>query len=422
MRIYFYDPDSMEETSHIAANVPVSVFDWSSDSKQIAIGTSDGSVLLWNVEIGSKIAETKAHDKRVIAIVWSHQENVFVSGSYDGKTIFWRSSDNSIEEISHTTFKGLCSISWSPDGESIVVGTADNLFMVEIETETIHEFSSFVTYPNQPSLSLDLTKIAYRIGSNIFIKDLRSNEVLKSLNLGTSIIGNEVWSSDLKLFAYSQENEIIVWNVDADEKIFLKGHAQPISEIALSNDGRYLASSTSGMELFIWDLNTGEIVKRLYGHNSYVIDIAWSNDGTKLATSSYQEVFIWNTSTFERIHTLSCPEPYCRYLSWSSNGEFLSGSSGIRSGTSLLIWDLSSGNLIEQFQSESYSIDSSLSPDGKMIAYFDFTSFRIKIVGKGKDSFEKGGGYWWSREVYWIDQNNIMTWGYDQVIRIWGIE
>lgn len=80
----------------------------------------------------------------------------------------------------------------------------------------------------------------------------------------------------------------------------LNGHSCWISQIALSFDGRQMAS-VSGVEIFIWDLETGEIVATLKnpeGPFSVFGSIAYSEDGNRLATGfgikDVGSVRIWN--------------------------------------------------------------------------------------------------------------------------------
>ena len=44
----------------------------------------------------------------------------------------------------------------------------------------------------------------------------------------------------------------------------------------------------------IWDANTGECLKTLRGHSDWVLSVAYSPDGTKIISGSFDEtVKIW---------------------------------------------------------------------------------------------------------------------------------
>ena len=56
----------------------------------------------------------------------------------------------------------------------------------------------------------------------------------------------------------------------------------------------------------IWNVNTGEVLRTLTGHAASVESVAWSPDGTQLASGSYDNtVIIWNVDTGNVLQTLT---------------------------------------------------------------------------------------------------------------------
>src|SRR5581483_7913593 len=69
----------------------------------------------------------------------------------------------------------------------------------------------------------------------------------------------------------------------ADGKETKAGHLAIVESLAISPDGRYIASG-SYQEVVIWDAQTGLPVKRLTGFADRVMALAFSHDGKLLAT------------------------------------------------------------------------------------------------------------------------------------------
>jgi WD40 repeat protein len=67
--------------------------------------------------------------------------------------------------------------------------------------------------------------------------------------------------------------------------LLLKGHKQPVTGLAVSPDGRRLASATGSRAVWLWDLATGKVVDRLRPGYSDVQSVAFSPRGGLLASA-----------------------------------------------------------------------------------------------------------------------------------------
>ncbi len=75
----------------------------------------------------------------------------------------------------------------------------------------------------------------------------------------------------------------------------LQGHTGPIGSLAFSPDGSILASGGYDKAIILWKTATGERLATLHGHQNWVTALAFSKDGTLLASGSYDEtVILWN--------------------------------------------------------------------------------------------------------------------------------
>src|SRR5436305_13236043 len=69
----------------------------------------------------------------------------------------------------------------------------------------------------------------------------------------------------------------------------LRGHSRDIYRIAWSPDGSMLASGSEDKTIRLWDGQTGQVVRTLQGHTQQVNSLAWSPDGSMLASGSHDK-------------------------------------------------------------------------------------------------------------------------------------
>ena len=78
----------------------------------------------------------------------------------------------------------------------------------------------------------------------------------------------------------------------------LEGHTDCVTSVAFSHDGRRLASGSYDMMVRIWDAETGVPQQTLEGHTDWVRSVTFSHDGRRLASGSDDRtVRIWDAET-----------------------------------------------------------------------------------------------------------------------------
>ena len=118
----------------------------------------------------------------------------------------------------------------------------------------------------------------------------------------------------------------ILWDVEARPPKLVHrmlGHDGPVNDAVFLLGGRALTGSDDGT-LAVWDLKSGEMRRRLDGHEAKVVDVAVSPDGRLAASASWDRtVGLWRLSDGKLIARLTGHEGPVNAVSFSPDGDHL---------------------------------------------------------------------------------------------------
>jgi len=81
-----------------------------------------------------------------------------------------------------------------------------------------------------------------------------------------------------------------IWNAASGKNLLtITGHNASVLALAFSPDGSILATGSHDATTRIWDATNGQGLLTLTGHDGYIDTVSFSPDGKFLATGSFQD-------------------------------------------------------------------------------------------------------------------------------------
>lgn len=185
---------------------------FSPDGKQLASGSFDKSVKVWNVDTGKELFTLK-HNQYVYAVVFN-SEGLLASGSWDKTVKLW--DHGQLIRTLHLE-NSVTALAFSPDNQILAVGSGHG---------------------------------------KITLWEVKSGQLLHKLTGHEQAITSLVFNPhDLVLASGSggTKNHIKFWNIKNGQEIgTLTGHHSLVNSLAFSRDGQWFASASEDKTIRLW--------------------------------------------------------------------------------------------------------------------------------------------------------------------------
>jgi WD40 repeat protein len=288
------------------------VFDlaWSPDSRKIASASADKTVHIWNAGSKNPTHIYREHSRAVYAVAWSSDGNRIASGSADTTVQVWHPQSGR----RYFTYRGfsreVSAVAWSPRDSYLAAGSWD----ATIQVRQSANGSKLLTYQGHSS---PVHTLAWSPAT-------------------TPLTPEEGWrivSASGDPIHANKDNTVQIWRVHPAQQ---SAHAQPapgaellhdehfhyVCDIAWSPDGTKLASASADTSVHIWDAQTGSTILTYRGHSSKVNAVTWSPDGQRIASASDDgTVQVWQIATGETILTYRGHTKEVQSVAWAPNGK-----------------------------------------------------------------------------------------------------
>lgn len=351
-QIFIYDGTTGElvgslggEKAHKGGIYAVS---WSPDSSQLISASGDKTVKLWDVgattavttfNLGSDVTDQqlgclwqkdhllsislsgyinyldKNNPNRPIRTIKGHTKSIqcvtvhknegrpyIYSGSHDGHINYWDAETGENDCFSGKGHSNQVSKIVTDEANELVTCSMDDTLRYTSISKKEYSASDVVKMDFQPksvSVAAGGLSLAVCIGQIVVVKDKKKVFTLDNLGYEAEVgalhpggTTAAVGGADGKVHLYSVQGNTLK---DEGKALEVKG---PITDMAYSNDGAYLAAIDDKKVITVFNVADGYSVKNeFYGHHAKPVTLAWSPDNEHFATGGMDMlVYVWTVS------------------------------------------------------------------------------------------------------------------------------
>jgi Tol biopolymer transport system component len=194
--------------------------------------------------------------------------------------------------------------------------------------------------------SADGTTLAVTVPTGIWLYNAQVfTQPPRLLRVSNATVNGITASPTANLFATAHaDGTVRIWDISTGgQRAVLRSHSQPVYAVAFSPDGTRLASGGGSVEtgedsaIRLWDVTSGSQTAELQGHSAPVTALVFSPDGTRLASASLDDsVRLWDVISATPGSVLSIHTQPVRAVAFSPDGAVLASAGD---DTNVIVWD-----------------------------------------------------------------------------------
>ncbi|OAQ29254.1 WD40 repeat-like protein, partial [Linnemannia elongata AG-77] len=356
---------------------------FSPKDQHVALATEQYSVGIWNVK-SDKDFVLRGHTAPVTSVAWSPSGHQIASGSRDGTIRLWNSETWILSLVLNSIASpasGVCCIAYSPDGRRIVAGDDNGELKLwnSMANELEHSMKGHYSTVNGVTFSKDGQWIAScSYDKSVRLWDAKAHVGVSIMNGHLNPVYDVAFSpDDLQIVSCSSDRTVRRWDVST-KGASLASHIDPgeVSIVAYSLDGQYILSGYQRLRK--WDALTGASTSlRL---DLPITCMAFSPSGCQIATDSGDvtsniwsrniwkdnDIRLWHSQTGVAEDVLCGHTDRVTSLAYSPCGRWIASSSCDKT---LRLWDLHNALQVLTLKGHIGEVNAVVfSPDGLQIA------------------------------------------------------
>lgn len=301
-------------TSRFRHGLLVTAVAFSPDGQTLASSGYDGAIRLWEAATGKEIRRFEGHVGYVESLAMSPDGRWLVSGGGDRTVRQWKVATGKqvrlLGEHQHrhpgdAKFPlGVPAVAYSPDGLLIASGGYDKTIRVwdAATGKDLWKAAAHTQQVSSLSFSSDSQVLASACPNQPGVRLWEARTGKQRGTIGNTIGTCARFSPNGQTLAIASNQGYSLWDCASSKEVPSNGrNAGYVSSLAWSNDGSILATSVMGVGVRLWKAADGQEIRRCAGHQTWGGSLAFSPDGRTLAGGTDRFVRRWEVSTGQEI-------------------------------------------------------------------------------------------------------------------------
>ncbi len=400
---------------------------YSPSGAQIASGSHDQTVRLWDAHTGAPGLTLEGHTDLVNSVVYSPSGAQIASGSADRTVRLWDAHTGAAGPILVGHIDRVNSVVYSPSGVQIASGSHDQTVRLwDAHTgAALHTLEGHTGWVHSVVYSPSGAQIAS--GSHdqtVRLWDAHTGAALHTLEGHTGWVHSVVYSpSGAQIASGSTDRTVRLW--DAHSRAAghtLEGHTNAVLSVVYSPSGAQIASGSGDKTVRLWDAHTGAAGHTLEGHTNVVLSVVYSPSGAQIASGSDDRtVRLWDAYSGKAGHTLEGHTNSVYSVVYSPSGAQIASGSNDQT---VRLWDAHTGAPGLTLEGHTDAVRSVVySPSGAQIASGSRdNTVRLWDAHTGAALHALEGHTGWVRGVvYSLSGAQIASGSWDKTVRLWDV-
>lgn len=259
----------------------VAALAFSPDGKQLATGSRDKTLRIWDLATGKVVRTIIAHEGPIASVAW--HGNSIATASYDKTASVFRAIDGArILELKGSSV--LTAVAFSPEGRLAVGGLDRKVRIFEVPSgnlvrtiSTLAGITALTHAPNGTHLAIGTTD------ARVFVVDASSGWAIATLLGHSEHITDVAFSADgTALASASADATTRIWEpgVGYTCRKTLEGHVARVTAVAFDPKTPRVATASEDRALLLWDSHSGAHLGMIGAHADPVTAVAVAADKT----------------------------------------------------------------------------------------------------------------------------------------------
>ncbi len=264
---------------------------WSPDSTRLAVGTNEGTILVWDVAAQAVLAVLGGHEGGVGMVAWSPDGALIASnGRTDALVRVWEADSGRLVQSFSGHGGTVTAVSWSPDGTVVASSSHDSTLRLwdvasgePVRSFSVNALGQVLFVARSPN---GAEMVATGQTGLVQLRPPDNLRLTVTLNRHNAPVTTAAWRGDSLAFATGDNTgRILLWSFPATDNAtsVLDWNAQvAVRSLAFAPDEPILVAVLGGNGRF-YDASSGEQIGTALTLHPFSGNLAWSPDGLSVA-------------------------------------------------------------------------------------------------------------------------------------------